>query len=184
MNPGGQEGPRERKRVRCSLKSRNLKYSPSVVWASKVSRGPTCKIEWMLRKGLSDSWQRGGKSWRRRDFRMSPPLLCALARWAWYLLPRLAFLDTNLAWGLLGRRLDAGRKTPRKRSETPSSFHDLVHFPKRSPYPLPFPIFLSSRPIQELRSSTSSVCILPRAPTRPKALCTPAESILPAPAPW
>lgn len=30
------------------MKSRNLKYSPSVVWASKVSRGPTCKIEWML----------------------------------------------------------------------------------------------------------------------------------------
>lgn len=86
---------------------------------------------------------------------MSPPLLCALARWAWYLLPRLAFLDTNLAWGLLGRRLDAGRKTPRKRSETPSSFHDLVHFLKRYP-PLPFPIFLSSCPIQELRSSTSS----------------------------
>lgn len=161
MNPGGQEGPRERRSVRCSLKSRNLKYSSSVVWASKVSRHPTCKIEWMLRKELSDSWQRGGRSWRRRDFRVSPPLLCALARWAWYLLLRLAFLDTNLAWGLLGRRLDAGRKAPRKRSETPSPFHDLVPLPKRSP--LPFPIFLSSRPTQELRSRTSSLCILARA---------------------
>lgn len=113
---------------------------------------------------------------------MSPPLLCALARWAWYLLLRLAILDTHLAWGLLGRPLDAGRKAPRKRSEAPSSFHDLVPFPKRSP--LSFPIFLSSCPIQELRSRTGSVCILLGAQKRPKALCTPAESILPAPAPW
>lgn len=28
-----------------------------------------------VEKGLSEAWQRGGKGWRRRDFRESPPLL-------------------------------------------------------------------------------------------------------------
>lgn len=94
-----------------------------------------------VEKKLSESWQRGGKSWRRRNFRESPPLLCALARWVWYLLLRLTFLDTNLAWGLLDRRLDEGRKAPRGQSHPPPP-KILSFFPKRSLLSCPISFFL------------------------------------------
>lgn len=108
----------------------------------------------MLRKGSLSPGKGEGKT----GGGVSPPLLCALARWAWYLLLRLAFLDTNLAWDLLGRRLDAGRKASRQRSEPRSFVQALVPFPKR--FLCPSPSFLLSRPIQELLSLCSSASSL------------------------